>query len=305
MNDSMTRRSLVGPALLVGLGLVLLFNNLGLLAWSVWEVLFRLWPVLLIAAGLDLLIGRRSAWGSLLVAILLLGVVAGVLWLYPRLPAGGGPLTGETIRQPLGDARRAEVELEFGAGTLRVGALEDSNQLVEGTLDLDEGERAIRDYSVSGDTAHFSLRSQDRSIFFFPGRPLGGGWDLDLHPGVPIDLVVKTGMGQATLDLSGLRVTRLELDGGIGTTTVTLPAQGRVVASVDGGIGTVTVIVPDGMAMRIESDTGLGRVSLPGGLARDGDAYESPDYSTAENRVDLDVRGGIGNITVRVENVER
>jgi hypothetical protein len=58
------RRSLVGPVILIGLGVVFLLNNLGVLAWSVWEVILRLWPILLVAAGLDLLLGRRSIWGS-------------------------------------------------------------------------------------------------------------------------------------------------------------------------------------------------------------------------------------------------
>ena len=64
------RGSLVGPVILLGLGIVFLLNNLGVLEWSVWEVIFRLWPVLLIAAGLDFLIGRRSVWGSLLALVL-------------------------------------------------------------------------------------------------------------------------------------------------------------------------------------------------------------------------------------------
>ncbi len=58
-----SRGSLVGPAVLVGLGIILLLNNFGALPWSVWETIFRLWPVLVIGVGLDLLIGRRSIWG--------------------------------------------------------------------------------------------------------------------------------------------------------------------------------------------------------------------------------------------------
>jgi hypothetical protein len=46
--------------ILIGLGVVFLLNNPGILNWSVWDVIFRLWPVLLIAAGLDILIGRRA-----------------------------------------------------------------------------------------------------------------------------------------------------------------------------------------------------------------------------------------------------
>ena len=83
MNKKKERRSsLVVPVILIGLGIVFLLNNLGILTWSVWDVIFRLWPVLLVAGGLDVLIGRRSAWGALLSLVLTLALVAGALWLY-------------------------------------------------------------------------------------------------------------------------------------------------------------------------------------------------------------------------------
>ena len=51
------RGGLIGPLILIGLGVVFLLNNLGILDWSIWEILLRLWPVLLVAAGLDLILG--------------------------------------------------------------------------------------------------------------------------------------------------------------------------------------------------------------------------------------------------------
>ena len=69
MEGKTRRGGLVGPIILITLGVVFLMNNLGVLDWSVWVVIFRLWPVLLVAAGLDLLLGRRSVWGSLLALV--------------------------------------------------------------------------------------------------------------------------------------------------------------------------------------------------------------------------------------------
>ena len=106
MDEERGRRGgLFGPVILIGLGVVFLLNNLGILDWSVWEVIVRLWPVLLIAAGLDVLIGRRSALGSLLSLVLTLAVLGGALWLL-----GTGAITGqasisEEIRQALSELR--------------------------------------------------------------------------------------------------------------------------------------------------------------------------------------------------------
>src|SRR4030066_97949 len=45
-------------SILITLGLVFLLDNLGVISWDVWDTVLRLWPVLLIAGGLDNLINR-------------------------------------------------------------------------------------------------------------------------------------------------------------------------------------------------------------------------------------------------------
>ena len=53
MANRKNRVSMIGPVILIGLGVVLLLNNLEVLPWSIWGALFRLWPVLLVAVGLE------------------------------------------------------------------------------------------------------------------------------------------------------------------------------------------------------------------------------------------------------------
>ena len=64
-------------------------------------------------------------------------------------------------------------------------------------------------------------------------------------------------------------------------------------------IGTTTVLIPAGMAARIEAVAGLGTTRVEGNYARQENVYVSPDYETAPNRVDLQIRGGVGSITIR------
>ena len=53
------------------------------------------------------------------------------------------------------------------------------------------------------------------------------------------------------------------------------------------------------MAARIEAGAGLGATSVQGDYERHDNVYVSPDYETATNRVDLQIRGGVGTITIR------
>ena len=104
------RGSPLGAVLLILIGVILLLNVFGVLDWSIWWSLLRLWPVLLIAAGLELLLGRWK-WGSLLATILVVAVVVAALWLTSAGVTTSGLVT-EQIRQPLGDATRADVSIE-------------------------------------------------------------------------------------------------------------------------------------------------------------------------------------------------
>jgi hypothetical protein len=294
------RVSLVGPVILIGLGIVLLLNNLGILDWDVWDVVFRLWPVLLIAAGLEVLIGRRSALGSLLALIVTLALVAGVLWLVSTGVVIGqtGPI--EEISQPLDGATGAKVVISPAVGTLHLASLSESDDLIAGTIYPVKGEHIARDSEIEGDTVAFSLKSHGE----FRGPFFGGwgpeqGWNLKLARSVPLDLTVDIGVGQAKLDLGDLNVTDLSTNMGIGQTSVTLPGRGRLQAHVEGGIGSLDIVIPSGMEARIHFDTGLVGRSLPNSYKDSGgDVYITPGYAGADNRIDLEVELGIGAVTV-------
>jgi hypothetical protein len=293
------RSSLVGPVILIGLGIVFLLNNLGYLSWSVWDVIFRLWPVLLIAGGLDILIGRRSAWGALLSLILTLALVAGALWLYE---AGivGRATAAEEISQSLNDATRAEVTIAPAIGSLHVDALPESNQLVAGTIHPIRGERVKRDFEIEGETAVFFLGSEGGFVGpFFGGPSDGPDWDLGLSSDVPLKLEVSLGVGESDLDLTGLTLSDLEVSMGVGQTTVVLPDRGRFQVQIDGAIGHTVIVIPAEMEASIRLDTGIAARQLPDGYRQRGDAYESSGYDDAENRIDLKVSQAIGNVTIR------
>jgi hypothetical protein len=274
---------------------------MGLLSWGVWDALWSLWPVLLIAIGLDILFGRRSAIGALIALVLIVALLGGAVWFAVTQASifTGQALTTDRIAQELGGATAADVRINFGAGTLRIGALKDSGNLIEGTVATGPGETVTRDFHKDGDIAHFVLRSQGVPIMPFGPRKYNQSWMLDLSSSIPMALHVSTGVGESVLDLSDLKVTDLDVSSGVGQARLQLPAHGRVSAKVSGGIGQVIVTIPEGMAARIHASAGIGGVSVPGRFRHDGRDYVSDNYATADDRVDLNISGGIGEVVIR------
>lgn len=297
--DGLIRRDgFIVPVLFIGVGSLLLLDNLGYLAISALDFILRLWPVLLIAIGFDIIFGRRSIWLSLVGAVIVLAVLAGALWLYQGRVGAAQVGEGEQISQELSGAEAARIVLSPAIASLRVGALEDGDELIAGVIQPGRNQTLDQDISQEGGRIVVRLGVQGGPVIF-TGNATRLLWDLGLNPDVPLDLDVDLGVGETDLDLSGLELESLSLDFGVGDASVILPAVGEYQATIDGGIGQIEVILPQGLEARVRVDNGIAAVSLPDELSQNGEIYTTGGYANAENRVDLDVSQGIGNVRIR------
>jgi hypothetical protein len=294
------KQGLAGAVLMIGLGTLFLLNNFGLLVFNTWDVILRLWPVLIIAAGFDLLIGRRSFIASILGAVLVLGILLASLWFSGVRLERAQAIQGEQIHQALEGASQARVIIEPGAASLHLAALPLSENLAQGNIAAARGQTVNQSYSVDGNQATLNIGTSGNTFFFLPGDSRQWDWNLDLNQDVPIDLHVNMGAGNADLDLSNMQLTVLDVDLAVGQTTVNLPASGQYKATVDGVIGAMTIHNPAEMGARIQASTALTNVQVPADYRREGeDIYTSPNYDSAENRVDLDVSQVLGQVVIR------
>jgi hypothetical protein len=303
------RHGLVWPVMLIGAGVVLLLSNTGRLPWGVWQTLLSLWPVLLIAAGLDLLFGRRSTWGALLAALLALAVLVGALYVGLTQTKAETVYRTQSISQPLGGATSAEVTIGFGAGALNLDALtEASGNLIEGKLELGPQEQISTNFSKPGNAAIYELKSRNAwtSSFTNPASawPADKSWDLALSRDIPIRLRIDSGAGRSALDLAQLNIPQLNIHGGVGQIELTVPQRGSSQTVIDGGVGQIIVRVPQGVAARIQVEGGLGGVTVNGTFQKSDDTYTSPGYATAENRADVRVNSGVGQLTIQQMPIE-
>ena len=111
------------PIILIGVGSILLLSNLEVIKGNPWNIILQLWPVLLIALGLEILFGGATGWRAVVSALLGLALVGGILWILIAQPAIPGlnfsssNLQTTNISQPLNGVESARVDLSFGAGT--------------------------------------------------------------------------------------------------------------------------------------------------------------------------------------------
>lgn len=291
------RSSGVLPIVLILVGVIVLIGNFGWMSWGSVVDILDLWPVALLAIGVDMLTHGR--YRTLVVVGAL--VAGGALYAYQRNGGGyfgGGAAETHTIQHDLGGASAADVSISTGVSQLDVGALHSGSLLVQGTIDTGRGETLVDDFFRRGDRAVLELRSEQRPNV----RVFGGDrrdWNVDLNPDVPTALTIDTGVGRGQLDLADLNLTELRVDTGVGELTATLPSRGGYTATFKAGVGATTLHLPNGVPARVTVNTGLGGVNVRGSFQKDGDVYTTPGYDGAgQNRIDVRIDGGLGAITI-------
>ncbi len=305
------RPGLVGPAILILIGGLLLLGNLGLLHVDWWQ-LWRLWPVVLILIGLDIL-ARHSRWGSALLAVVILALLGGLFYLLvaapgPLLPALSGP-QARLVLQPesvdLGGARQVDVDIRMGAGRLDVAALSDSPRLFEGDLRYPEawGGQAPRvSYDVSAGRGRLVLESRSRYFWAIPfgSSPGGEDWKVRLTREVPLNITVDAGASTSLLDLRHLQLGELSVNAGVGRMEVYFPAEGEgMTARIEGGVGALVLHVPESVEARVSVSGGLGGKTVSGRFRASGDnVYQTAGYGSGANQLEIHVEGGLGSLRV-------
>ena len=257
--------------ILILAGVAFLLENIGILPGNAWDFI---WPLVLIALGLSFLFGRGRR---------------------PR-----SSIVDDTL--PLDGATSARVTLSHGGGRLIVTAGGRDDRLYSGRF----GGAVARTVRRAGDQLEVTLRPEPRDWTGWAGSwQRGGGegmldWTIAFNPGVNLTLSIESGAAKTDLDLSSLRVVELLLQTGVSATTVILPASaGATQATIKAGVASVHLTIPAGVAARIEGQMGLGAFNVDERrFPRNDKIYESPDYASATNRIEVNIQGGLGAINV-------
>lgn len=297
-----SRPSFFWPLVLIGMGVLFLLQNFNLLPAGTVAALIELWPVLLILLGLDMLIGRRSAWGAALMLLISIVVIAGALtWAALRATRQTATEPQSVAQYPY-DAENVTVKVDFQVGELSVTALNaDSLNLMEGEIQNGPGETLKQDYAVAESVGRLTLVQHSTAVLipFLRGQTTPTVWSFRLSPRFPLTLDVDTGVGLANLDLSALPLTNLTLDTGVGQTQVSFPDSGVMRADLSTGVGEVILTIPEGLPARITVNSGLTSLNIPGRFAQSGEVYTTANFSTLGDYLELTLDAGVGSVTIR------
>ena len=238
--------------------------------------------------------------GKPMIAKSVVPVVAAVLLVgceYSRTPTGEAHHDLQSVE--LDKAEMARVSMRMGAGNLNIRG--GSPKLVEADFT----------YNVPSWKPDFRYTNTGVRGDLVIEQPSSGGahsgktdytWDVRFNDGVPLDMTIHFGAGEADLNLGSLALRSLEVEMGVGQ--LKLDLRGSPKRSYDvkvrGGVGEATVYLPKDAGIEADAQGGIGGISATG-LRKEEGRFVNDIHNSAKTKIHLDIRGGIGNINLRAE----
>lgn len=306
---------IVWGLILVFIGTILLLDNFNVIDFY-WRSVWRLWPVLLIIWGAEMLFARnnRASGPWIAGAITLVALVFVGYYGATHQPANRGKwhfewndsdseevsksIKRNSFSEPyLSSIQRAELNISGGAT---------SYELSDSTSNLFDADIQQRfgNYSLTKTTRDsievlsFKMKGKNKMRSGEGFRTNNAILRLNSNPLWNIN--VEMGAGETDFDLSQFKVARLTLKGGAASFEVKLgDLQNNADVNVETGVAEVELLVPTGVGCRIDADTGLSSRNFEG-FTRQGDGtYITENYASATKKINIKMKGGVSDFNVR------
>ena len=306
----------IAAIILLILGFVLLLNTTGTVSWGLWLHVFRIWPVILIAVGANILLAPRFPILSGLVVALVFAAGVGLAFLSNQTMDGYGyQIANESYHSSnLANIHTMEMKIAFGAGSLAIDS--DLSQFGESLFavhstginaTVDETQNyGISEVALSAGAPDAFLRDFDNGWefdidLFRLVRGLGDiNWEVGVSPDVAVSLDIDAGAAELDLNLHDINLDALDLDIGAADVYVVLPGDARHTdVYIDAGAADVDIAVPEGVAALIEFNSALASLDVDTlRFPMNSGVYQSLDYATAHNRVYINIDAGVSDISI-------
>lgn len=303
----MNKKGIGAGVFLLGLGIIWLLVNLNILELNIFGALFKLWPLLFIVVGVSIIfknnpVVKALSWLSFIVVILSYGT-----YYKNDSPFKNRHSENIQITEESGDSRASVISESMRTG-LKTGSLEldvaglglklasGNDRLIEATSNDKLWDHKIN-YSNDNENVSIKLEGGRSSILNQKSKD----YEIKLNKDILWDISLDTGATGGTLDLSDLKVNRLEIDSGAVSYRIILGGNIPTMdVKLDSGASNFDIEIPSGdIGVRVNFDGGLNSTNLNSlGWKKNGSTYESPNYSSAKSKINIDSDMGLGKFNI-------
>ena len=290
--------------ILISLGIVFLLNNLGYVPWSVWFRILFLWPIILIAIGIEIIFRKtRLSFLTILSPLLFMAAILGPTY-FQKVELHKAYRALETYKWSE-DLDTSVVKVtaivQVRAGNLEISS--DTEKLISAKLDYWK-RKPITTYEYSGfdSSATVEIRDKERGWKGWSWRAWGAkDWDIKLTERIPINLRIYAKATDGELDLSDLKIKNLNLDIKAANFNIKL---GDMVDQVKGRIESdacrLYLLIPEDTGLKIENHAKLTSTSFSGlSILKYDNIYQTSNFEQASQKINLSLEGSVTRLVVK------
>ena len=308
MEDNKNKKDdgLVGGIILIAIGIIALMVTFFDLKID-WEELAKFWPVFIIIFGVSLLPLNKVLKSVCVIVIILISCL-----IYCNEVNGNEKIVDETISEVLieegtetqefsspfkDNITEASVEINYGAGMLYlnspveelVKARNISNQMVQKLYLEYEGSHADIVFDVEDDNYQVNNIEEVKSNRF----------DISLNETPVYDFELNLGASELNFDFSEYKVSDIEINSGASNIDIKLGElynSTRIVIST--GVSKIRIGIPNNSGCRLECESVLSLKDFEGFSKKSSNVYETANYSSAENNIEIEFEGAMSEFEV-------
>ena len=307
MEDNKNKKEdgLVGGIILITIGIIALlvtFFDFKI----VWEELAKFWPVFIIIFGVSLLPLNKVLKSVCVILIIIISCL-----IYCNEVNGNENLSDEKTSEILmeevetqefsspfkDNTTEASVEINYGAGMLYlnspveelVKARNMSDKIVQNLYLEYEGSHADIVFDVEDDNYQVNDIEEVKSNRF----------DISLNKNPIYDFELNLGASELNFDFSEYKVSDVEINSGASNIDIKLgELYDSTYVVISTGVSKIRIGIPNNSGCSLECESVLTLRDFDGFVKKSSNVYETANYSSAENNIEIEFEGAMSEFEV-------
>lgn len=291
----------------VFIGVFILLDNLGILNFDWWAVVY-FWPVLIILIGVNILLPRKIE-GQIL--SIMATVIVLLFFAYQGLKTSGTRWISTKNEEVSTEgnqlsllSRDYDEKVDYAELNIEGGAVE---------YKISETSTKLIDIEASSSVSSFSLSSiltDGKAVLDFTQKgtqeirrkrlKAENKASIRLNPAPIWDIKLKIGAGTADFDLKAFKIRNVEIEGGVSSINLTMGMPAEEISKVDfeGGVSSFDIRIPEQAGCIIHVESALSSLKFPGFVKQEDGTYLSDNYNNSSKRIEIKLENGLSSIIV-------
>jgi len=320
------------------IGLILLANTLGILEWSLWLNVIKLWPLLLISAGLSLIFRERniSFLGPL---IIFLAIIIGIGTAYmgigfekkisPEAKTLSQEITTEVKESPemevapeaktpsdtktapeTESVQKSEVSPEVESRSNKIEKTFIKLKFNTGKFTLNESTPLLYEcisqyrYKEFEPFEKYSTTDNEANVLIYHSPTKKNfynnknDWKLKLNNQMIYDLSIETGAVKVDCNLSNFKIEKIYIESGASNINIVIPQYNSKII-IDTGASNINITIPKNVGTIIKIDSGIAIKDLKKEeFIKKNATYTSKNYNESQFKTDIEIDCGVSHINI-------